>query len=56
MCSPARCAVCGKVTWTGCGSHVDDVMAHVPAAQQCRCAPIPTERGDRFRAYRRPDR
>lgn len=37
MCSPARCSACGKVTWTGCGKHVDDVMADVPRAQQCTC-------------------
>ena len=37
MCSPARCSRCAKVTWTGCGLHVDDVMAVVPRDQQCTC-------------------
>ena len=37
MCSPIRCSTCGKVTWTGCGQHVDAVMANVPAEQQCTC-------------------
>ncbi|NYI59057.1 hypothetical protein BKA22_001802 [Cellulomonas soli] len=37
MCSPARCSRCGKVTWTGCGMHVDSVMADVPPAEQCTC-------------------
>lgn len=37
MCSPARCATCGKVTWTGCGLHVDAVMADVPVDQRCTC-------------------
>jgi len=37
MCSPARCETCGKTTWTGCGMHVDEVMAGVPSAQQCTC-------------------
>ncbi|MFC0705031.1 hypothetical protein ACT17Q_01305 [Cellulomonas sp. CW35] len=37
MCSPALCPRCGKVTWTGCGMHVDDVMAGVPQDQQCTC-------------------
>src|SRR6476659_8319801 len=30
---------CGKVTWAGCGQHVDQVMAGVPRDQQCTCAP-----------------
>lgn len=37
MCSPARCAHCGKTTWTGCGSHVDAVMARVAPPQRCTC-------------------
>ncbi len=37
MCSPARCSTCGKVTWSGCGEHVDAVMGDVPRAQQCTC-------------------
>ena len=40
MCSPARCQRCGKTTWSGCGSHVDSVMASVAPAQRCTCAPI----------------
>lgn len=38
MCSPIRCDTCGKTTWTGCGQHVDDVMANVPTAEQCACS------------------
>jgi len=38
MCSPARCNRCGKKTWTGCGKHVDSVMAGVAPAQQCACS------------------
>jgi hypothetical protein len=37
MCSPARCARCGKTTWTGCGSHVDAVMSKVAPPQRCIC-------------------
>ena len=37
MCSPARCANCGKTTWRGCGQHVDAVMRSVPAPDRCRC-------------------
>ncbi|UFU02794.1 hypothetical protein LQF12_15115 [Ruania suaedae] len=35
MCRPVTCETCGKTTWAGCGQHVDDVMASVPAGQQC---------------------
>lgn len=37
MCSPAICPSCRKVTWSGCGRHVDQVMAHVPADKRCTC-------------------
>ncbi len=37
MCSPARCSSCGKITWTGCGQHVDAVFAGVPPQQRCTC-------------------
>ena len=39
MCRPANCRQCGKVTWAGCGQHVDQVMAGVPRQQQCTCSP-----------------
>jgi hypothetical protein len=42
MCSPARCHRCGKTTWSGCGMHVDSVMARVTPAQRCTCAPVET--------------
>ncbi|NYF98199.1 hypothetical protein [Janibacter cremeus] len=38
MCQPARCANCGKTTWTGCGEHVADVKAQVRAEDWCTCA------------------
>lgn len=37
MCSPATCNRCKKVTWSGCGQHVDQVMARVPKDKQCAC-------------------
>lgn len=37
MCSPIRCNRCGKITWTGCGEHVDSVMAGIPTAERCTC-------------------
>lgn len=38
MCRATRCHTCSKVTWAGCGAHVDDVMRRVPADERCRCA------------------
>lgn len=35
MCSPTKCRVCGKTTWTGCGQHISSVKATVPAGQWC---------------------
>lgn len=37
MCRPVRCKTCGKTTWAGCGQHVDQVKAGVPAGQWCTC-------------------
>lgn len=37
MCSPAICPVCRKITYSGCGRHVAQVMASVPADKQCKC-------------------
>lgn len=35
MCYPVSCSVCGKTTWDGCGQHVDEVKAAVPAEKWC---------------------
>lgn len=48
MCSPARCARCGKTTWSGCGMHVDAVMARVDPMQQCTCNPMKEQPALRF--------
>lgn len=37
MCSPIRGSNCGKTTWSGCGQHVDEVMADVPVTERCTC-------------------
>ncbi len=36
MCRAVKCRQCGKTTWAGCGSHVDQVMRNV--ARDDRCA------------------
>ncbi len=35
MCRAVTCRKCGKTTWAGCGQHVRQVLAGVPAAQRC---------------------
>ena len=35
MCHAARCRTCGKTTWRGCGQHVAQLKARVPADQWC---------------------
>ena len=37
MCRRVSCADCGKATYAGCGAHVDQVLAGVPANERCRC-------------------
>ena len=45
MCYRKRCLRCNKITYGGCGKHVDIVLADVPDDQLCKCAPI-TENDD----------
>ncbi|WP_256461042.1 hypothetical protein [Agromyces larvae] len=35
MCYPVACDVCGKVTWAGCGEHIEQALAGVPEADRC---------------------
>jgi len=35
MCHAVKCRVCGKTTWAGCGQHIAQVKASVPASQWC---------------------
>lgn len=35
MCRAVTCRTCGKASWAGCGQHVDEVMAGVPAGERC---------------------
>lgn len=36
VCRAVTCRQCGKTTWSGCGQHVDSVMAGVPSSDRCR--------------------
>jgi len=35
VCRAARCKICKKTTWAGCGEHVQTVRRSVPAADWC---------------------
>lgn len=35
MCRAVRCKTCGKTTWAGCGQHIENVKAGVPADRWC---------------------
>ncbi len=37
MCVPAVCSNCKKITYSGCGMHVEEVLADVPEEQRCEC-------------------
>ena len=36
MCTAVKCRICGKMTWTGCGRHVEQVLRGVPQGQRCQ--------------------
>ncbi len=38
MCSPAICRQCSKVTYTGCGEHVEQVLSMYAPEERCTCA------------------
>ena len=49
MCGPVNCKTCGNTTWSGCGEHVAQVRASVPADRWCDGhASAPREGGGRF--------
>jgi len=35
MCRAVTCKTCSKITWSGCGLHVDQVLAAVPPSARC---------------------
>jgi hypothetical protein len=45
MCRTVTCKTCAKTTWAGCGQHVAQVKAMVPADQWCPGHPKPDGEG-----------
>jgi hypothetical protein len=43
MCRAVTCKKCGKITWAGCGMHVDQVLAAVPVPNRCSGHPREAE-------------
>jgi len=37
MCSQVICETCHKITWEGCGQHVEEALEGVPQEQLCSC-------------------
>jgi hypothetical protein len=35
MCRRVTCKTCGKTTYAGCGMHIEQVLAGVPASRRC---------------------
>ena len=35
MCHAVRCRICGKVTWAGCGDHVEQALAGFQPEDLC---------------------
>ena len=56
MCRAVKCKNCGKTTWSGCGRHVAQVKAGVPAGSWCAGhTPASRERGGMLgRLFGRP--
>ncbi|KAF8972144.1 hypothetical protein BDZ97DRAFT_1013846 [Flammula alnicola] len=36
-CRQVKCETCGKITWAGCGQHVEAVMQGVKEEDKCTC-------------------
>ena len=37
MCYQVKCKECNKITWNGCGKHIEKVMKDVPDDKKCKC-------------------
>jgi len=53
MCRPVTCKTCQKITWAGCGQHIADVKASVPANQWCPGHPAAERSGGFLSRFRR---
>ena len=45
MCFQVVCDDCKKITYGGCGRHVESALLGVPEDKKCKCPPKGTKRG-----------
>ena len=45
MCFQVVCEDCKKITYGGCGRHVESALRGVPEDKKCKCPPKGTKRG-----------
>ena len=36
MCREVNCTTCGKMTWTGCGSHIEQALGKYSIIDRCK--------------------
>ena len=36
MCRAAKCNNCSKMSWVGCGLHIDDALRGIPVEERCK--------------------
>ena len=39
MCFLTKCYSCNKITWSGCGRHLSNLVKQVPENERCQCKP-----------------
>jgi hypothetical protein len=37
MCHEIKCSKCKKLTWSGCGNHLENLFAKIQYNQRCWC-------------------
>jgi len=48
MCSPVQCSTCKKITWSGCGQHIEEALAGFAKNEICTCEIVEGERAGFF--------
>jgi hypothetical protein len=53
MCRAVICKICNKITWAGCGLHVEQVLTGLPSSERCAGHPDSPRHGLLSRIRRR---
>jgi len=43
MCMRAKCRQCSKITYSGCGKHLDKVFRGLDESELCRCKALSSQ-------------